>query len=138
MSLERLNPGTFIEVDDPVMGGRKIGLVDDTGVGYYDIHGDGELPKPLHSELNPVGLGSIVSWGNEVPASEYEGFVNAWDVLTRRNLDVLTIARAMRWACANHGYDPELLERMGLAETEKILKGREMVASATTRQKSAI
>lgn len=129
MSLERLNPGSIIEVDDPVLGGRKLGLVDDSGVGYYDIHGEGELPKPIHSELNPMELGSISAWGAKLPEESYQLFVDVWDRLTRKNLDVLTIARALQWGLANNSYDAELLEQMGVAETEKILKGRTHVAS---------
>lgn len=130
MSLERLNPGSVIEIDDPVMGGRKLGLVDESGVGYFDIHGDDELPKPIHSELNPVGLGSITSWASKLPEDAYPQFVEVWDQLTRKNLDVLTIARALHWGLENNSLDAELLERMGAAETEKVLKGREHVAAS--------
>lgn len=129
MSLERLNPGSFIEVDDPVIGGRKLGLVDDSGVGYFDIHGDGELPKPIHSELSPNALGTIAAWAANLPEDAYPLFVDVWDRLTRKNLDVLTIARALHWGLMNNSYDVDLLEQMGVAETEKVLKGRQHVAS---------
>lgn len=130
MSLNRLNPGTIIEIDDPVLGGRKLGLVDDTGVGYFDIHGDSELPKPIHANLNPVGLGTITSWASELEGNDYAVYVEVWNQLTARNLDVLTIARAMRWALENRSFDVDLAERMGLAATEKVLKGREYVAAS--------
>ena len=130
MSLERLNPGSIIEVDDPVMQGRKLGLVDSSGVGYFDIHGENELPKPIHSELNPVELGSITSWSQEVDEETYPQFVEAWEQLTRKNLDVLTIARALRWGLANNSLDADLLEQMGVAETERVLKGRQHVAAS--------
>lgn len=134
MSLERLNPGTFVEVDDPVMGGRKLGLIDETGVGYFDIHGEDELPKPVHSELNPVGLGTINAWGTALPEDVYPQFVDAWDQLTRKNLDVLTIARALRWGIVNNSFDAPLLERMGINETDKIVTGRRQVAAAVGAQ----
>ena len=130
MSLERLNPGSIIEVDDPVMQGRKLGLVDDSGVGYFDIHGENELPKPIHSELKPVELGSITSWSLDVAEETYPQFVEAWEQLTRKGLDVLTIARALRWGLANNSLDADLLEQMGIGETERILKGRQHVAAS--------
>lgn len=130
MSLNRLNPGSIIEVDDPVLGGRKLGLVDDTGVGYFDIHGDNELPKPIHSNLNPVEIGTVSSWASELEDNDYAVYVDLWNQLTARNLDVLTIARAMHWALKNKSFDADLVERMGISETEKVLKGRQHVADS--------
>lgn len=130
MSLERLNPASIIEIDDPVMHGRKLGLVDESGVGYFDIHADNELPKPIHSELNPVELGSIASWAANLDEDVYPQFVETWDHLTRRNLDVLSIARALRWGLTNNSLDADLLAEMGIAETNKVLKGREHVAAS--------
>lgn len=130
MSLERLNPGVIVEIDDPILNGRKLGLVDDTGVGYFDLHGESELPKPIHSELHPQELGTITSWAAELPEDVYPQFVEAWDHLTRLNLDVLTIARGLRWGITNRSFDPGLVEQMGQAETEKVRKGREHVAKA--------
>lgn len=134
MSLERLNPSTLIEIDDPIMAGRKLGLVDDTGVGYFDIHGEGELPKPIQSELNPKDLGTIQSWAAELPEDVYPMFVDVWDQITKKNLDVLTIARALHWGLQNNSYDVDLLIQMGRAETEKIIKGRELVAAQLSSQ----
>lgn len=130
MSLERLNPGVIVEIDDPIMNGRKLGLVDDMGVGYFDLHGENELPKPIHSELHPQELGAIASWGADLAEDVYPQFVEAWDYLTRRNLDVLTIARALRWGIANGSFEPGLIEQMGQAETDKVRKGREHVGKA--------
>lgn len=133
MSLERLNPGSIIEIDDPVMGGRKLGRVDETGVGYFDIHGDNEVAKPIHAELNPVDLGTVESWAGKVPEEAYAEYVTAWDHLTRKNLDLLTIARALRWGLTQGQgsfVDPDLLAQMGAAETDKVLKGRQHVTAS--------
>lgn len=128
--LERLNPGMIVELDDPVMGGRKLGLVDETGLGYFDLIAEDELPKPLHSELNPVERGNINSWASKLPDGAYEEFVEVWNALTSKNLDLLTIVRALRWGLDNNTLDADLIERMGQAETEKITKGRQQVATS--------
>lgn len=131
MSLERLTPGSLVELDDLVMKGRKLGLVDDTGVGYFDIHADGEIPKPLHSDLKPESLGDIGDW-KPLDPEEGAAFVEAWEVLTNRGLDLLTLARAMRWGVVNGAYDPETLEKMGKAQTELIVSGRQAVLKSVS------
>jgi len=130
MHLEHLPPGSIVELDDIIMGGRKLGLVDDTGVGYYDIHGEGELPKPLHTDLQPLGLGVIAEWIARIDEQQIGDFNAAWEFLTNRGFDLLTIARGMRWGLANASFDPATLEKMGQAATETVLAGRATLTKA--------
>lgn len=128
--LEHLPPGTIVEVDDLLMKGRKLGLVDDTGVGYYDIHDSGEIPKPLHTDLKPMGLGHIAEWPMMLEQAQAEEFTAAWEYLTNRGLDILTLARALRWGMANNAFDSETLLKMGRAATETVLEGRKALTQA--------
>lgn len=132
MTVERLPPGTFVEVFDVMSGSRKIGLVDDTGMGYFDIHRQNELPKPLFSELAPVSLGSIASWVSALDGEAGDIALAIWDELTKKNLDVLTIARSMRWAIINQSVEIELIEKMGRDATQQILMAREVASKAVT------
>lgn len=129
MTIERLTPGNIVMLTDPLMGAEKLGLVDDTGLGYYDIHGADEVPKPLLPELSAKDLGAISSWSNGLPIELREPFVDAWNVLTDRNLDVLTIARGLLFGLQNQLFDPDDLAAYGHGETLKVLKGRELLAN---------
>lgn len=130
MSIERVTPGTFVMVNDVLAGGRKLALVDDSGTGYYDLHGDNELPKPIHSDLQPQGLGSIASWLSALDGPFADEMVKAWDQLTAKHLDVLTIARALRWGLENQIADVEQMERFGKGATESISRSRSVVQQA--------
>lgn len=130
MTIERLTPGVIVELNDPVMGGSKLGLVDGTGVGYFDLLGDSEIPKPIQSEFNPRSLGPIETWVGAVPPERREWWVQAWRELSRRRLDILTLARALRWGLDNQSVDIDLMERMGREATERVLAGRKQVAKA--------
>nr|WP_233176793.1 hypothetical protein [Ralstonia sp. ASV6] len=113
---------------DPVSDGLKLGSVDETGVGYYDIHAAGELPKPIHGELDPRSLGTVTSWFSALDPEFAKGLSEAWRELTARNLDALTIARALRAGIEQQIYDPDLLEQAGQQATQRILDGRARVA----------
>lgn len=128
-SIYSLPPGTFVELTDLILSVRKLGLVDETGLGYFELHTD-ELPKPLHIASQPVGVGSIASWITVLDEDEAEPWMNAWDELTSRNLDVLTIARGLRWGMENAIADVDLLQKMGEAATEQVHLGRTTIEKA--------
>jgi hypothetical protein len=128
MTVERLTPGVIVELHDPVMGGKKLGLVDESGVGYFDLLGDDELPAIIQSEFNPRSLGPIEAWVGSVPSDRREWWVQAWMELSRRRLDILTLARALRWGLDNHSVDIDLMERMGREASDQIVAGRKLVA----------
>ncbi|CAJ6611947.1 hypothetical protein [Burkholderia arboris] len=133
MTIERLPPGDIVEMRDPVMGGLKLGLVDDTGLGYFDIHGENELPKVIHSELQPRALGSVGSWLRDLDPEFAEALTRAWVEMVNKRLDVLTIARALRAGIDQQITVVELLEEAGKQATERVLAGREAVQSALPR-----
>ena len=130
MSLERLPPATFVELADVVAGGRKLVLVDETGVGYFDLLADGELPKPLRVELMPTPLGTIQAWLNGMEPERAQAMAQAWQELIDRQNDVLTIARAIRWGVLHDNVDTQLLEEIGVSQTELIRQGRNRLADA--------
>lgn len=130
MTIERLTPGVIVELRDPVMGGSKLGLVDDSGVGYFDLIGDAEIGKPIQSEFLPRSLGTIESWVGSVPAEGRETWVHTWRALCERGLDILTLARALRWGLENDSIDVDLMERMGREATGRVADGRGVVAKA--------
>lgn len=124
MTINSLTPHSLVMLTDVITGGRKLGQVDATGLGYFDLRGDGEIAKPLHSELDPTEVGSIAKWIDQKDDAMQESLSEAWNALTRMNLDDLTIARAMRYGVVNDVADIELLEKMGRAETQAIVAGR--------------
>ncbi|MBN3729380.1 hypothetical protein [Burkholderia sp. Tr-20390] len=130
MTIERLTPGDIVEMRDSVMGGLKLGLVDDTGLGYFDIHGENELPKLIHSELQPRTLGAVESWLRDLEPAFAEALSVAWLEMVNKRVDVLTIARALRAGIEQQITVVELLERAGREATDRILAGREAVKSA--------
>jgi hypothetical protein len=132
MTIERLTPGVVVEMLDPVMGGKKLGLVDDTGVGYIDLVGNGEIPKPIQSEFGPRSLGAIEAWVAAVPVEQREMWVATWRELSAKGLDILTLARALRWGLENQSVDVDLMERMGREATARVQDGRKIVAKAFT------
>jgi hypothetical protein len=130
MTIERLTPGVIVELRDPVMGGNKLGLVDESGVGYFDLVRDGEFPKPIQSEFKPRALGTIESWVGSVPQDRQAWWVSTWRDLAGKGLDILTLARALRWGLDNQSVDIELMERMGREATGRVLDGRDRIAKA--------
>lgn len=129
MGAVRLMPGAFVELDDPIVGGRKLGYVDETGMGYFDLHGEGQLPKALNEELHPVELGSIGSWLVNLPDQQREQLADAWKVMADSNSDQLTIARAIRWGLVHGADDLATLMRMGEYSTEQVRTGVSIVES---------
>jgi len=130
MSLERLDPGAMIEITDPILPCRKIALVDDTGLGYFDLIGPDELPHPIHSEMRPVVLGAIHTWSALLPAEFEPYFIKAWDDLLLRNLDVLQVARGLAYAAKNQEFDAKQLYAVAIEETDKIREARALLAQA--------
>jgi hypothetical protein len=126
MTINSLNPYSLVMINDVVSGGRKLGQVDATGLGYFDLRGDSEIPKVLHSELDPTEVGSIALWIVEKNNDMQELLTEAWSSLTRMNLDDLTIARAMRYAVVNNVADVDVLVTMGRAATQAIIDGRRL------------
>lgn len=127
MAAVRLTPEAFVEVDDVVTGGRKIGIVDTTGLGYFDLHGESQLPKVLNEELRPTELGSIASWMSALGDEQRERMVDVWQHLTDENFDLLTIARSLRWGIENESEDKDLMLKMGRAATEQVRAGIKIV-----------
>lgn len=129
MSLQRLEPGTFVELTDVLTGGRKIALVDSTGLGYFDVWGGEELPRPLRVELKLTPLGSIQSWLKALPPEQTAAFASAWQELLKSTNDVLFIARALRWGITQGALDLELMQQAAKAEADTLLAGRKMLSS---------
>lgn len=130
MSLERINPGSLIEITDPILNGRKVAIVDDTGLGYYDLIGPDELPKPIHSEMEPVQLGPMQSWMKALPAELEPDFIAAWDGLLSRGLDVLAVARGLAYAMKTHDFSLDKLERTAQEEADRIRQARSVLEQA--------
>lgn len=127
MQILRLTPEDYVVLNDVNSGGRKLGVVDGTGTGYFDLVPNGELPKPLYDALSPQSVGSIASWIENVEEGPFaDEIAQAWIALTKKNLPVLTIARAVRFGVVNQIADVETLEKMGVAETEQIIQGRRL------------
>ncbi|WP_454727961.1 MULTISPECIES: hypothetical protein [Cupriavidus] len=125
-AIVKLGAGNYVELLDILTGQRKLAIVDETGLGYFDLIGDDELPKPLHAEFMPVALGSIQSWLMEMADPERAKLLGqAWLQLTGAGLDALTVARAVRWGALNDNVDPDTLREAGQTQTEIIRSGRQ-------------
>jgi hypothetical protein len=129
-SILRLEPRSFVSVVDVINGGRKLVVLDEKGIGYFDVLGFDEIPKPLLAGLEPKQLPSIVQMITGQP--EEGALLDIWDQLTKKNVDVLTMYRGLSWAVENKAYDIELIERMGGEATGRILAAREVVEKALT------
>lgn len=132
MTINSLTPHSLVMLTDVITGGRKLGQVDATGLGYFDLRGEGEIAKPLHSELDPTEVGSISKWIGDKDDAMQEALSDAWNALTRMNMDDLTVARAMRYGAANDVTDIDILESMGRAETHAIAAGRRLTDAPLT------
>jgi hypothetical protein len=130
MSLERLDPGVLIEIMDPMMQCRKIAIVDDTGLGFFDLIGPDELPHPIHAEMAPQVLGDFQSWMHKLPAELEPYFISAWDKLLLQGLNILEVARGLNYAVQTHDFDEALLLSIAAAETNKIRQTRTLLARA--------
>jgi len=126
MTALTLPSGSIVEVDDIILGGRKLGVVDATGLGYFDLHGVDMLPLVLHAKINPQDLGSIASW----MSSENAHLLDVWKTMTDRNLDQLTIARALRWAIQNDAVDEDSIIKMGESLTDQVKKSKQIVVDS--------
>jgi hypothetical protein len=126
----KLGPGGYVELLDIFTGKRKLAVVDETGLGYFDLLGDEELPKPLHAELKPEPLGSIQSWLTEMADPERAKLLGrAWLQLTETGMDALTVARAVRWGVLNDNVDTDTLRDAGQTQTEMIRSGRQRLVA---------
>ncbi|CAG9184143.1 hypothetical protein [Cupriavidus pampae] len=122
-------PGSHVELLDIYTGKRKLAIVDETGLGYFDLIGDDELPKPLHAELKPEALGAIASWLAEMADPERAKLLGqAWLQLSESGADALTVARAVRWGVLNDNVDADTLLQAGQMQTDIIRSGRQRLA----------
>lgn len=127
-----LEPRSIVSIADVINGGRKLAVLDEKGMGYFDILGPDEMPKALLDGLEPVVQPQIPEMLSVLPQDEMEVLLQVWEKLTSDNLDVLTIYRALSWAIDNKSGDADLVERMGRAATDQILAGRSVVERALT------
>jgi hypothetical protein len=130
MTLAKLPPNQLVELTDVLTRGKKLAFTDETGQGYFDLLGDDEVPAVLLVELEPTPLGTINSWLEQLSGADSDAFLESWGVLTERNLDVLTIARALRWGMQNKSFDPTILESVGVAETARVRDARQAAKRA--------
>ncbi|WP_432262894.1 hypothetical protein [Cupriavidus sp. TMH.W2] len=124
----KLGPGSYVELEDIMTNQRKLAVVDESGIGYYDLIGDDELPKPLHVELKPAPLGSVPSWLQDMEEERAQALGRVWLQLSESGLDALTVARAVRWGVLNDNTDLELVRKAGQTQTDLIVAGRKRLA----------
>lgn len=129
MTLKLLNfePGTYIEISDTMGGFRKLGLVDDSGVMYFDDAGPSATPFPIYEALKPVALGNPVSWGIEVADAhpkDHSRFAQLHAQLSAEAVDTLTLGRALYWAYTTHTYDFSRALAAGRAATQQVVDSR--------------
>lgn len=120
----RFAPGTFIELDDPLTGKRRLVMVADSGVEFYDYL-DEVNPTPLAilDVLSPVEWGDCRSVVDELMLSgNYESYKAYSDMLivlcdTEAANDKLTLNRAAKWAIDNNSFDVINAANAGVSAT---------------------
>lgn len=119
-------PGTFIELDDPLTGKRRLVMVADSGVEFYDYL-DEVNPTPLAilDVLSPVEWGDCRSVADEIMlGGNYEGYKAFSDMLiilcdSDAANDKLTLNRAAKWAIDNKSFDVSRAAKAGVLATEE-------------------
>ncbi|MDI1299773.1 hypothetical protein [Methylotenera sp.] len=122
-------PGTFIELDDPLSGKRRLVLVAESGVDFYDYL-DEVNPTPLGilDVLSPVEIGDCRSLADELMlGGNYESYKAFSEMLlvlcdTPAANDKLTLNRAAKWAFDNKCYDTNRASSFGVLATVEAKK----------------
>lgn len=118
-------PGSLIELDDPMTGVRRLALVADTGTEFVD-YVDYDSPPTALAILNvfdPVPWGDCRAMATDMMLSgEYERYAAFSDFLlalceTPAAGDPLTLNRAAKWALDNDCYQVESAAKAGMVAT---------------------
>lgn len=127
ISVVRFTPGAFVEIDDPVSGGRRLALVIDSGAEFVDYIDANNPPTPLAilNVLSPVQWGDFRALSTDLllagEVERYEAFADFILELCKTPAagDILTFNRAAKWAYDHHDYNIENASRAGLIATAK-------------------
>ena len=121
-NLQYFTPGHFVVLDCPIIGVRKLAKVSESGYAYYDRieAGQPNFPFPLFDNLNPICLGEISDWANEVGENYIDEAMTCWKALAEQPDPYLTKVRAYRWAIETGNFDPSEAIRNGRAATSKV------------------
>lgn len=128
MSLKDLvtkSRNTPVWITDPIYG-RTLAMVDQTGVGYFVLLGEAVLPQPLLAGLRPEAALTLSQEMDRLPEESKDDFLSAWEHLTEKGFDALTVHRGLLWAIENGGMfvDPDLIARQGVEETQRVVRAK--------------
>ena len=117
--------GTFIELDDPLTGKRRLGLVCDSGKEFIDFidNDNPPTPFPILDALDPKQWGDYSNIATELilkgdldAHTAYSGLLAAL-CDTPAVADVLTLNRAAKWAFDSGNYDASQAAKAGITAT---------------------
>lgn len=125
MRVVPFNPGAFIELDDPMTGARRLGLVADSGTEFVDFidYDNPATPLAILECFEPVQWGDCRALATELLLSgkveDYERYSDFLQALcdTPAAGDPLTLNRAAKWAYESGDYDAGRAAQAGMVAT---------------------
>lgn len=140
MRIAHFEPETLIEIDDSMLGFRKLAIVAHSGAAYFDLLEDDALAFPVYEVLRPVAVGNSLSWALEI-LDQRPDASPAFAELQRRllvaGLDSLTYNRALHWAYQAHDYGFAAALRAGHAATDQVRQSRRQMDRIIRRGRAA-
>lgn len=140
LDIVKMPVGAFIEIDDPLTGQRRLGLVCGNGTEFVDYIDYEKPPTPL-AILNSL---SPVVWGdcNAIAAhlmetvewSQYKEYSDLIIKLTDTPacVDPLTLNRAAKWAFDTGNRNLDMVVKAGLIETSKARDRQRAIANVAS------
>lgn len=118
-------PGSFVELDDPMTGERRLVLVAETGTEFVDYVDYDNPPTALAilNVLNPAEWGDYRSISTDMMlAGDLERYQAFSDFIlelckTPAAGDTLTFNRAAKWACDHGEYHVQKAAKAGMVAT---------------------
>ena len=130
-------PGAYIEIDDPMTGKRRLGLVCDSGTEFVDYIDNNDPPTPFPildafdpkqwGECSNIAVDFILKGDMDSHAAYSDLLVALCD--TPAVADRLTLNRAAKWAYETGIYDAGQAAKAGIAATIEA-RARQAVVSA--------
>jgi hypothetical protein len=141
MQLVTFPAGSIVELDDPLSGATRLGLVTDRGTEFVEYIDDLNPPTPLAilDVFDPKLWGDCRALAAQLMFDGEEEKYKAFNSLllelcdTAAGADVLTLNRAAKWAFETNTYDLEQAAEAGLNATADA-RARQLVIGTKAAQ----
>lgn len=140
MEIVRFEPETLIEIDDTMLGFRKLAIVAESSSSFIDLIEDDASTFPIYAALHPQAIGNALSWGLELldqDADQSRAFGALHSQILAAGVDSLTRNRALFWAYQVRSFGVAEALTAGRSATDQVRQSRRLLDQLAKRGRAA-